>query len=111
MFVFTEGGFVLVRGFCPGGFVRFPKRVDIKITEYLGTKKESDKDLSYLYPYLTKYLKQYSGASIPPEARFRFPPYFRKIFRLCVKFSKFYLFPKNSPAFYILYVYFVSPLL
>ena len=71
---------------------------------------------------------------------FKFPPYFREIFRLWRKFSQFCLFPKNflifirrnfwwpffnyrpqisnfplfytnSPAFYVLYVYFVSPLL
>src|SRR6218665_1976909 len=30
---------------------------------------------------------------------FRFSPYFRKIFRLCGKFSKFYLFPKNLLIF------------
>ena len=96
-----------------------------------------------------------AGASINPEAMMHFPPlqispHFRKIFRLCGKFSKFssakisydlffshrprisvhfpplsqkllfpppsfYKFPplfsQNSPAFYILSVYFVSPLL
>ena len=30
---------------------------------------------------------------------FKISPYFRKIFRLCGKFSKFYLFPKNFSIF------------
>jgi len=116
--------------------------------------------------FCTYFIHVIPGASIPPETMmhfplcFRFSPYFPKIFRLCGKFSKCYLFPKffsificqnfwwpclvidplfslfqhisplfcenyyfpptlknspmfskYSPAFYILYVYFVYPLL
>ena len=50
--------------------------------------------------YFSKYWGYGSGASIPPETMmhfppsFRFHPYFWDIFRLCRKFSKFYLFTK-----------------
>jgi|SRR6218665_1369091 len=62
-----------------------------------------------------------TGASIPPEAMmhsllFQISPCFHKIFRLCRKFSKFYLFPTNfssakiSDDFFVIdHIFQISP--
>jgi len=58
------------------------------------------------FPETTSSAKHiWPGASISPCGHdafspcFRFSPYFRKIFRLCGKFSKFDLFPTNFSIF------------
>src|SRR6218665_2901931 len=75
------------------------------------------KNLSFpenvFYFHSPKFLKTFSNFEISPyfPCFSTFSPLIRKnyYFPLLRKIS--FLFSKNSPAFYILYVYFVSPLL